>query len=153
MNIVERIDANAKEHDALLKEVIRSDLWGAIKNFINDAPVKQCGIVDKRGYLYSQRGQGPFSLRKVHAYPPGACEEPPNTVRLCFSMCLYDEENDDYVTDVDCIVDAPADLLVQFDQLRFDEWVNSKNAELRAVKLDRAREELEKLRKDFPELF
>lgn len=150
MTLADRIDTHDKEWKTLFREVSNSGLWKAIEKFISKAPVKECGLIDKKGPLHYPRGQGAFFLKKIYVYPAGAGKECFQTVRFAFDVYWYDE--DESVHNSSCMIDAPVALLNEFNQDEFDKWAKQKDAELRSRDVAYAKEQLEKLYADFPEL-
>lgn len=153
MNLADRIAANATEAEELLKLSRNSQLWKAIEDFIERSPVNGCGLIEKTGKLYYPRGQGPFWLKKVYAYPAGAGAESKNTVRFVFDVYMEDENRDDeYHREVSCMIDAPVALFNEFNREAFNTWVVQENDEMRQRKLASARDKMQKLLDEFPEL-
>ena len=150
LSLPDRLSVCQQEKETVMRLFRSCKVWKAIQTHIEKADADECGFVNKRDGLVHHRGTGAFSLKKVYAYPPGA-NDPRNAVRFCFDVSCWDEENEREV-DVDVMLDVPLQLVIDFDQQLFDEWVAEQSKERRKRDLKNAREKLEKLLKRYPEL-
>ncbi len=150
LSLPDRLDACVREKEDIMRQFRMCPVWKAIQKYIEKANADECGIVNKRDGLVHHRGTGAFSLKKVYAYPAGA-NDPRNAVRFCFDVSCWDEESEREV-DVDVMLDVPLQLVIDFDQELFDQWVAEKGKERREHDLKRAEEELDKFLKRYPEL-
>ena len=149
MLLADRIEANEKEKQELMKLVEKSQLWNAIENFIKKSPINECGLINKKGTLYYPRGSGPFHIKEVYPYPAGAYPNHKSTFRFRFDVLM---ECEDEVCEEYCMLDVPVALLHEFDQNAFNEWVTQKNKESHEQNLESARKKIEKIFSRYPEL-
>lgn len=148
LSLPDRLSACQQEKEDVMRQFRMCPVWKAIQKHIEKA--EDGGFINKHDGLVHHRGTGAFSLKKVYAYPAGA-DDPRNSVRFCFDVSCWDEENEREV-DVDVMLDIPLQLVIDFDQELFDEWIAEKNKERRERDLKHARGKLEELLKRYPEL-
>lgn len=128
-----------------------SKFWKAFVKYLCGCEVGHCPFCELDYPLKHNRASYGVHWKRIYANPPGAGEDAPNVIRVCFEVDMWDEEWE-RERGASGMVDVPIKLITHFKQHEFDRWITEREEAHRVRRLSNAKEDLADLDRKYPEL-
>lgn len=151
-DMLERLQEAKTLHDGIQKFFrYNCEFWRVLEKYIDHCEIGHCPFVELDYPIRHGRGIPGIRWKEVYPNPVGAGEDAPNVIRVCFTVDMWDEE-EDRERGTSGMVDVPIKLITHFDQKKFDEWIKGKEKRHSVRRVREAKEELEVLQAKYPEV-
>lgn len=130
---------------------IKCEVWKKIAKHIQHAPIGECAFLDKKYPILIHGGTGAaITYQKAYAKPLGAWPDSNTTLRITFEVTFWDEEEnrEKYGS---YLIDIPIDLVENYSDEKFDNWLGEKIDKIKAERKEKARLALEEAKRAYEE--